>query len=303
MHHNYTYQAFGTLENTTGGIENKYLFAGEKFDESLDDYYLRQRYYDIRTGRFERRDSFDGGLTDPISLHRYSYAHANPVNNTDPTGYFSMSDLTSALKVMEILDNINSALTFAQDPSLGNFIALLVGAIGFPPGFDKGFKAVFGKGSKMVENGIESVIKGLKGSESLATVAMEARGLKTLLPDNGVKNLLKALGRTGKSIDNVALNPATGRLVLNETKESLGESQLREIFEGGTDKFTNTLEALEDMYRQGDAPFPGAEEFVISTTRLRTHQMGAWSVGADGFLMRNGGAVLIRGLPVKVHVL
>ena len=42
------------------------------------------------TGRFTT--SYAGSLDNPVSLHKYLYADANPVMNTDPTGYFSLMD-------------------------------------------------------------------------------------------------------------------------------------------------------------------------------------------------------------------
>ena len=43
------------------------------------------------------------------------YANANPVNNTDPTGLFSLGETTSSLFVLDILNGtvtLNYALTF-----------------------------------------------------------------------------------------------------------------------------------------------------------------------------------------------
>ena len=54
-------------------------------------YYNRARYYDQNTGRFNRIDPFPGNTEDPQSLHKYLYAHANPVNNTDPSGLLILS--------------------------------------------------------------------------------------------------------------------------------------------------------------------------------------------------------------------
>ncbi|BAZ19040.1 YD repeat protein (plasmid) [Calothrix sp. NIES-4071] len=85
----YNYEAFGELLNSTGSVDNKYLFAGEQYDSNLGDYYLRARYYNAETGRFTRRDDYEGSLGEPLTLHKYIYAHANPVNLIDPTGFIS----------------------------------------------------------------------------------------------------------------------------------------------------------------------------------------------------------------------
>ena len=42
---------------------------------------------DTTTGRFTSMDSYLGSVDDPVSLHKYLYANANPVNYIDPTGY------------------------------------------------------------------------------------------------------------------------------------------------------------------------------------------------------------------------
>ena len=80
------YDAFGDKTGGTGAVANQYLFAGEQYDSNLGDYYLRARYYDTDTGRFTRRDKYEGRLGEPVSLHKYLYAHGNPVNLVDPSG-------------------------------------------------------------------------------------------------------------------------------------------------------------------------------------------------------------------------
>ena len=75
---------------------NKYLFAGEQYDSNLSDYYLRARYYDTSSGRFTRRDTYEGSLDDPLTLHKYIYANANPVSFIDPTGLSAFSDYNSS---------------------------------------------------------------------------------------------------------------------------------------------------------------------------------------------------------------
>jgi RHS repeat-associated protein len=82
----YDYQAFGQLRRASGASPNLYGFAGEHFDPEADLTYLRARYYDPVLGRFVSRDPFAGMPDEPMSLHRYLYAYANPLLFTDPSG-------------------------------------------------------------------------------------------------------------------------------------------------------------------------------------------------------------------------
>ena len=66
----------------------QFLYCGELFDHQLGFYYLRARYYDPKVGRFNRLDPFFGNLSDPQSLHKYTYCHGDPVNCVDPSGMF-----------------------------------------------------------------------------------------------------------------------------------------------------------------------------------------------------------------------
>ncbi|MBI3245681.1 MAG: VCBS repeat-containing protein [Deltaproteobacteria bacterium] len=92
----YTYDAFGVLLTSTGATPNHYLYTGEQFDPNVGFYYLRARYYDQATGRFITTDPQQGNLFDPVSLHRYLYANADPVNNRDPSGSFILGTLVVA---------------------------------------------------------------------------------------------------------------------------------------------------------------------------------------------------------------
>jgi RHS repeat-associated protein len=64
------------------------LYSGEQFDSKIGQQYLRQRYYNPVTGRFNRLDPFFGVQLEPLSFHKYLYAHDDPQNNTDPNGEF-----------------------------------------------------------------------------------------------------------------------------------------------------------------------------------------------------------------------
>ena len=87
----YSFDAYGNaLGFNPAEALTEYLYSGEQFDSKIGQQYLRARYYDPVTGRFNSLDSFFGNLSDPQSLHKYLYAHADPVNMIDPSGRFGL---------------------------------------------------------------------------------------------------------------------------------------------------------------------------------------------------------------------
>jgi len=86
----YSFTAFGEAESQTGITPNEYLYTGEQFDPNLGFYYLRARYYNSGVGRFLNMDTFQGFISDPLSLHKYMYAQANPIDRIDPSGNVSL---------------------------------------------------------------------------------------------------------------------------------------------------------------------------------------------------------------------
>jgi RHS repeat-associated protein len=106
----YIYDAFGNVVGSSGSTENDYRFAGEQFDGTLGQYYLRQRYYDPQSGRFTRRDTYEGRLENPVSLHKYIYANADPVNGIDPSGLFTLTMGSDIYAIAGIL----ATLTYIQ---------------------------------------------------------------------------------------------------------------------------------------------------------------------------------------------
>jgi RHS repeat-associated protein len=115
----YGYEAFGETTSQSGTASNKYQFAGEQFDSALGDYYLRQRFYDTSSGRFGRMDTYEGGLLEPFTLHKYLYTHSNPIGGTDSTGFFNLNGLLAALNIQKILAytsiiGVGSGLFFTQ---------------------------------------------------------------------------------------------------------------------------------------------------------------------------------------------
>ena len=111
----YDYDAFGNLlHSTAAGIPpggttvtatpNEFLFAGEQFDSDLGLYYNRARYLNVSTGRFWSMDTDEGKDFDPLTLHKYLYAHTNPVNRIDPTGHDDFSEVAAAQGISGVED-------------------------------------------------------------------------------------------------------------------------------------------------------------------------------------------------------
>ena len=96
----YTYDAFGTTLATTGSTTNAYRFTGEQQDAALGMYYLRARYYQAGSGRFWTRDSWEGCLRYPDSLHKYLYTQNNPVTFIDPSGHMMIERTMSSSKLL-----------------------------------------------------------------------------------------------------------------------------------------------------------------------------------------------------------
>ena len=81
------YNLSGARKTSTDPTAQPFAYNGEDCgDTGLD--YLRARYYDSQGGTFLTEDSYSGEARDSLSKNRYSYVQNNPVNYTDPSGYF-----------------------------------------------------------------------------------------------------------------------------------------------------------------------------------------------------------------------
>jgi RHS repeat-associated protein len=131
----YGYEAFGETVSQSGTANNKYQYAGEQFDAAIGDYYLRQRFYDTSSGRFGRMDTYEGKLQEPLTLNKYLYAHSNPINLTDPSGLFTLTEVMATSAIIGALVGGSFGAYYGTQQS-GKFFSYetlkyaLVGAVG-----------------------------------------------------------------------------------------------------------------------------------------------------------------------------
>jgi RHS repeat-associated protein len=101
----YGYDAFGKVLFMNGSearLEDL-IFGGNRYDPSTGHYYARSRHYDPNIGRFTQQDTWQGLARSPVTLHKYLYAHADPVNIIDPSGKFGLSSIGASLRINGIL--------------------------------------------------------------------------------------------------------------------------------------------------------------------------------------------------------
>ncbi len=101
-----TYDAFGNEIDACGVGYNDYRYTGEQRDANTGFYYLRARYMDPGIARFVTRDPFGGFDHEPLSLHKYLYANADPVDRIDPSGHFSLVEVGLTMLFTGILIGI-----------------------------------------------------------------------------------------------------------------------------------------------------------------------------------------------------
>ena len=95
--------------------------------------YLRARWYEPGMGRFISADSSMGAVSNPLSLNRYTYAWSDPVNMSDPSGYWPawLNNAVSAVgsAVASAAHAVASAVTTAATWVNSNVVQLVVSAV------------------------------------------------------------------------------------------------------------------------------------------------------------------------------
>ena len=106
----FVYDSFGNVVSESGSVISRFLFTGREWDEEIDLYYYRARYYDATVGRFIGEDpiGFEAG-----DSNLYRYVENQPINTKDPSGLEGFVISQSRLIAYE--DNGNKITFNIQD--------------------------------------------------------------------------------------------------------------------------------------------------------------------------------------------
>ena len=85
-----SYEPYGKVLSTMGSGASMYGYTGEQTDNT-GLVFLRARYFAPTQGRFIQHDAWPGDYNRPQTLNGWNYTEGNPINYTDPTGYYSTS--------------------------------------------------------------------------------------------------------------------------------------------------------------------------------------------------------------------
>ncbi|MGW1466572.1 RHS repeat-associated core domain-containing protein [Streptomyces sp. NPDC002308] len=119
--HTYAYTPTGTARTTpTETVPQPYRFAGA-YNDPTGLYKMGARYYDPTLGRFTQPDP-SGQETNP-----YLYAEGDPINRTDPSGLYSITDAVD--DATDVTDAVSSGLQGDTDALWGQVAGIATGIL------------------------------------------------------------------------------------------------------------------------------------------------------------------------------
>ncbi|MCC6446959.1 MAG: RHS repeat-associated core domain-containing protein [Armatimonadetes bacterium] len=110
------YDGYGAVRASSGGTPSKHKYVGNLGHTSEDEtglIYMRARYMDPVTGRFESEDPKQDGV------NWFVYCESNPVNRTDPTGEWTVADLSAGFYAAWLSSYLGVANNMILGPLVG----------------------------------------------------------------------------------------------------------------------------------------------------------------------------------------
>jgi hypothetical protein len=217
-------------------------------------------------------DSFEGDKESPLSLHKYLYASADPVDRIDPSGNEDLASLSIGSSIGNTLNNITAIqgqaimdqLEFGGNAGLKS---LLIGT-GFLVGSVVIFKAVGGivrrisaavysLDSKIACQGFSRAAEwGVLPFDDLAAAVPKASGLqKHHLIE---QRFAGTLGVSAGEIPAIALTPGEHQFFTNAWRDAIGYINGRNVVNTATATVDQIWEAAQMVYGQ----YPELLEFI-----------------------------------------
>jgi RHS repeat-associated protein len=141
----YHYDEFGIVSDQKKfdvnwpGPDNLFGYTGLGYDYYSDLSYARARYYKPELGRFISEDTYEGVITNPLTLNLYTYVGNNPLTRIDPSGNDWLDSVSG------FLDSLADELTVG---GYGYAIGLIEDATGTGPNSNPDYfdgKAFYGE--------------------------------------------------------------------------------------------------------------------------------------------------------------
>ncbi|WP_299768163.1 RHS repeat-associated core domain-containing protein [uncultured Pseudoteredinibacter sp.] len=249
------FDVLNALHSVQYSVNNLITNRGYTGHEMLDDVgiiHMNGRIYDPRVARFLQADPFVQAASDTQMYNRYSYVRNNPLNATDPSGYFvftlaagiylAAAEVTKLWVVGLVMGAAGFADALAQGASFGDALksgiiqgisAAAFGAVseGFSwakAGFGEGFAQVMKLGTI---GGITSVLQGGKFGHGFASAGLSAPA------GHGLSKLLGA-GPSARVISQIVVggtvSKATGGKFANGATTAAFASLFSELAQGGS---------------------------------------------------------------------
>ncbi|NBI31244.1 RHS repeat-associated core domain-containing protein, partial [Chengkuizengella marina] len=109
----YDYDIWGNVltetSHETKTFDNPFQYTGEIYDEESGLIYLRARYYDPSMGRFITEDTYEGTISNPLSMNLYTYVHNNPLIYNDPSGHLLNAIIDSGHVDLSTVENTSNS--------------------------------------------------------------------------------------------------------------------------------------------------------------------------------------------------
>jgi RHS repeat-associated protein len=104
------YDGFGEVKSGDDGtnLGGDFRFQGQWLETESGLYYMRARDYDAKTGLFLSRDAIDVQQQNVESFNPYQFAYNNPLIYSDPTGLFSITEVSATMSVQDALSALRT---------------------------------------------------------------------------------------------------------------------------------------------------------------------------------------------------